>query len=262
MKKSLSIIVGLILLSPLAFAANDVTLDQSAIIKVGSYNLTLTGTFTVNSITVSASSFDVTLAPGTALKVASADRRSLTVSSASGVTTSTDCDSSNSTVTIKTDSASTATVTVTPSTTSTCSGGNGGGGSNNDSGSGPAGGGSGSNAHYNYGATPATPATPGVSPATPATPSSQALEHASATAQAVSPAFNKDLVVGNRSDDVKRLQQLLATDKSVYPEGLATGLYGPMTQKAVRAFQKKYGLPQVGRVGPATRAKLQQVFGK
>lgn len=242
------------LLSPLAFAANDVTLDQIAVIKVGSYNLKLTGTFTVNSITVGASSFDVTLAPGTALKVASADLRSFTVSSASGVTTSTGCDSANSTVTIKTDSGSTATVTVTPSTTSTCSGGTGS--SSSDSGSGAAGGGTGSIANYNYGAAPATPTVK------PATPSSQAPANASAKAQAVSPAFNKDLTPGSRSNDVKRLQQLLATDKSIYPEGTASGLYGPLTQKAVRAFQKKYGLPQVGRVGPATRAKLQQVFGK
>ncbi|MDP3999506.1 MAG: peptidoglycan-binding domain-containing protein, partial [bacterium] len=33
------------------------------------------------------------------------------------------------------------------------------------------------------------------------------------------------------------------------------------TERAVRAFQTKYGVSPVGRVGPATRAKLQEVFG-
>ncbi len=94
-----------------------------------------------------------------------------------------------------------------------------------------------------------------VSPAVPA------LNNASPIAQSVSTVFNKDLVRGQRNDDVKRLQQLLATDKSIYPEGVITGFFNLATEKAVKAFQKKNGLRQVGRVGPVTRAKLQEVFG-
>lgn len=76
----------------------------------------------------------------------------------------------------------------------------------------------------------------------------------------ISPVFTTDLYRGMKNDDVKRLQQLLASDKDIYPEGLITGTFGPLTEKAVKAFQKKYGLPQVGRVGPQTRTKLQEVF--
>ena len=80
--------------------------------------------------------------------------------------------------------------------------------------------------------------------------------------------FNQDLQAGARNDDVKRVQQLLALDKEVYPEGLATGFYGPLTQKAVLKFQLKHGVVKseaelgAGRLGPKTRAKLQEVFGQ
>lgn len=40
----------------------------------------------------------------------------------------------------------------------------------------------------------------------------------------------------------------------------ATGVYGAITTKAVKDFQKKYGLEQVGTVGPATTAKLRELY--
>lgn len=66
------------------------------------------------------------------------------------------------------------------------------------------------------------------------------------------------------SDDVKRLQQILAKDKTIYPEGLATGFFGPATERAVKAFQKKQGIvtegtPETtgyGAVGPKTAKAL------
>ena len=64
------------------------------------------------------------------------------------------------------------------------------------------------------------------------------------------------LAKGMENTQVTRLQQLLAKDKSVYPEGLVTGYFGPATERAVKAFQKKHGLEQVGYVGPRTRALL------
>lgn len=71
----------------------------------------------------------------------------------------------------------------------------------------------------------------------------------------------KDLVLGNRGDDVTLLQTILSRDKAIYPEGLVTGFFGPATLRAVKKFQEKYGVPAIGRVGPQTRAKLEEVFG-
>ena len=63
---------------------------------------------------------------------------------------------------------------------------------------------------------------------------------------------------GVTSEDVKLLQTTLAADPEVYPEGLITGFYGKLTTKAVRLFQKKHNLEQVGNVGPKTLAKLNE----
>ena len=72
--------------------------------------------------------------------------------------------------------------------------------------------------------------------------------------------LTKELSPGAKGDDVKALQEYLAKDKDIYPEGLVTGYYGPMTTAAVRRFQAKYGISQVGRVGPATLQKLQELM--
>ena len=82
--------------------------------------------------------------------------------------------------------------------------------------------------------------------------------------------FTQNLYPGQRSQQVKKLQELLATDKEIYPEGFITGYYGSLTTKAVQRFQCKYnivcfGSPQTtgwGSVGPKTRKKLNEVFGK
>ncbi len=78
--------------------------------------------------------------------------------------------------------------------------------------------------------------------------------------------FEKDLSREDRGPDVKRLQTLLAQDKSVYPEGLITGIYGEKTVLAVIRFQLKYKViaqaasAGAGKCGPKTRAKLKEVF--
>ncbi len=74
--------------------------------------------------------------------------------------------------------------------------------------------------------------------------------------------FARDLAPGQRDDEVKRLQEFFSSDKDIYPEGIATGYFGPATVRAVKRFQEKYGISPVGRVGPQTRAKLAEVFGK
>ncbi|MBI2475940.1 MAG: Ig-like domain-containing protein [Candidatus Taylorbacteria bacterium] len=81
---------------------------------------------------------------------------------------------------------------------------------------------------------------------------------ASATARLVSPVFNKDLTRGARGEDVKRLQALIAVEQ--------TGFFGPLTEKALKAFQLKHGVIKseksagAGKLGPATRAKINEVF--
>ncbi|MDP3991368.1 MAG: peptidoglycan-binding domain-containing protein [Candidatus Colwellbacteria bacterium] len=67
--------------------------------------------------------------------------------------------------------------------------------------------------------------------------------------------------------EVSQLQQFLAQDTSIYPEGLVTGYFGPLTQRAVQLWQGtqgvvSYGTPATtgyGVVGPLTRAKISGV---
>lgn len=66
--------------------------------------------------------------------------------------------------------------------------------------------------------------------------------------------------VGDKSANVTNLQLFLAADQSIYPEGLVTGYYGPLTFAAVRRFQAKYGIDIVGRVGPITLAKINSLI--
>ena len=88
----------------------------------------------------------------------------------------------------------------------------------------------------------------------------EAAAQASAVARAVSPVFNKDLARGARSADVKRVQELLGVE--------ATGYFGPLTEKALKAFQVKQGVVAsetsagAGKFGPATRAKFAEVFAE
>ncbi len=82
-----------------------------------------------------------------------------------------------------------------------------------------------------------------------------------------SPIFTTPLYKGLQSNDVRRLQILLATKPEIYPEGLITDYFGPLTEKAVQTFQLNFGVvassadPGFGYVGPKTRAKLQEIFG-
>jgi len=84
----------------------------------------------------------------------------------------------------------------------------------------------------------------------------------------VSAVFLTGLYKGLNSDDVVRLQKLLSRDKIIYPEAMVTGFFGGLTEKAVQRFQIKYGVVTsaqevgYGYVGPKTRAKILEVFGK
>lgn len=72
--------------------------------------------------------------------------------------------------------------------------------------------------------------------------------------------LEKHLRVGMRGEDVKLLQEFLSTDPEIYPEGLITGYFGSLTEAAVKRFQKKMGVEQVGLVGPKTFFKINQLL--
>ncbi|MDO8603872.1 MAG: fibronectin type III domain-containing protein [bacterium] len=71
-----------------------------------------------------------------------------------------------------------------------------------------------------------------------------------------------------RSLMVEALQKTLAAHKEIYPEGLATGYYGPLTENAVKRFQKangiiNYGTPATtgyGKAGPKTIKKINELY--
>jgi len=85
--------------------------------------------------------------------------------------------------------------------------------------------------------------------------------------------FTSGLAVGDDNADVMRLQQLLNSNSEtrvaasgVGSAGNETTYFGSLTEQAVQKFQVKYGVagpgePGYGYVGPATRAKLLEVFG-
>jgi len=70
----------------------------------------------------------------------------------------------------------------------------------------------------------------------------------------------KQLRRGMTGDDVKLLQEFLATDPDVYPEGLITGYFGPLTERAVKKLQKRMCLDQVGNVGPKTMWRINELL--
>jgi len=77
-------------------------------------------------------------------------------------------------------------------------------------------------------------------------------------------AITSQLDIGDRSSEVTELQTYLATNASVYPEGLVTGYFGQLTKAAVERFQTAQGIVSqgtptttgYGRVGPLTQADI------
>mgnify|MGYP000635407757 CR=1 FL=1 len=85
--------------------------------------------------------------------------------------------------------------------------------------------------------------------------------------------LERNLYYGLMNDpEVRCLQEFLKSQgPEIYPEGLVTGYFGPLTLSAVKRFQQKYwkeilapwGLTQnqpTGFVGPTTRAKINQLL--
>ena len=74
------------------------------------------------------------------------------------------------------------------------------------------------------------------------------------------------LAFGIRNNNVKKLQEALKADSSIYPEGLVTGYFGFLTEAAIKRFQVKYNIAKsgnrgYGKFGPLTIAKMNEVLG-
>lgn len=73
--------------------------------------------------------------------------------------------------------------------------------------------------------------------------------------------FLHNLGAGMKSPEVAKLQECLAyLGLFNYPQ--FTGYFGGITLKGVKAFQILHGIPATGFVGPMTRNKLNEIFGK
>lgn len=253
MKAYLKVYLLMFAMAALPSAALAVNFDDSITLTLPASgdSYTIDGGSVVDSLTVNSDGISFDFVGGQHLNLRSADKRKFVNS----INTAWECNSTESFINLKRDITSTTsqTVTVTPAGTCTSSGGGGGGGA-----SGGGGGGGGSAASY----APTVPAQAGIAATVPVATPASSVAKPSAVAQAVSPVFNKDLVLGGKSNDVSKLQAFLAGDKALYPEGIISGYFGQLTKAAVIRFQKKHGLPQVGRVGPMTRKKLAEVFGK
>ncbi len=85
------------------------------------------------------------------------------------------------------------------------------------------------------------------------------------------PEITEDLRYGDHGDEVRLLQKWLSQDPNVYPEGIISGWFGPLTQRAVINFQNKYreeildpsGLNEgTGVVDALTKKKLNELYGR
>jgi PKD repeat protein len=87
---------------------------------------------------------------------------------------------------------------------------------------------------------------------------------ATTVSNAACPNIGRVLKLGSTGDDVTRLQQFLAGDSSVYPQGTVSGYYGALTQAAVQRWQVKFNIVSSGTaattgygvVGPRTAAAI------
>lgn len=73
--------------------------------------------------------------------------------------------------------------------------------------------------------------------------------------------LDRQLEQGMSGNDVSTLQTFLAADPTLYPRGLVTGYFGPLTVSAVSNFQSRNGISTVGRVGPITLAAFNSQMG-
>ncbi len=267
MKRFLGVLIGILWLTPLAYAAFDdvqLTAGSTLNITVGGNQLNFTvAAGKVQTLTVTNTQILAVLSAGSLIDITSPDKQTFTYTTGAAVANFT-CSDSSSVLNVSLNAGADQTITVTP-TGGTCINSNsqppaGGGAPVDvnppapapDTSSGSSSGGSSAPASTPAPASNTPAATLPAQALTTVVPATVVAQPAPA-AQMVSPVFNANLTPGASNSDIKRLQQLLGVQ--------STGYFGALTKKAVMDFQKKYGLPQVGTVGPMTRAKLKEIFG-
>lgn len=68
-----------------------------------------------------------------------------------------------------------------------------------------------------------------------------------------------DLKFGDKGEEVQHLQEHLANDPEIYPEGLVTGYFGSLTDLAVKRLQKINNLEETGFVDSVLRQVLENL---
>ena len=262
-------LVGL-LIAPISVLAVDLTEDISLILPSTGEAYILNSASTFDSLEISNGSLSFSLSAGQSVRLSSSLKRPLT----NNQSMSTNCLTDRSEVYRNLASGSAAeTFTVTPGT-GTCDGSDTTPPGSGSPSIGGGGGGGGSSAPSIPSQTPASPSGASVAQKTLieqlqsqiAVLMAQiaALKGVPSLPQQASPVAGiaRTLAFGTKGSDVTLLQAFLAEDQSVYPEGKITGYFGRLTSAAVKRFQKKHGIDQVGIVGPKTRAKLNALMAQ
>ncbi|MEK7502914.1 MAG: peptidoglycan-binding protein, partial [Patescibacteria group bacterium] len=60
------------------------------------------------------------------------------------------------------------------------------------------------------------------------------------------PTFTRTLFRGSSGEEVRKLQEFLKKDKEIYPDGLVTGFFGPLTEIALKKWQQKHNIEAIG----------------
>src|SRR3989344_623104 len=243
-------------------AAYAVSVAQDITLKTTNNNdITMLANSEFDSMTVGASSFTFTLSGSQTVTLRDSDAQILKTN-VDGVQGS--CDGGTSSVTLQASKASSFQISIEGFA---CSSGGGGGGGGSTS----------STQTTTTTTTTTTIAAPATSAPTTQTTPSPYLEGAPAPVAPLSggmvvsapvlmptAAFpgvlqiTQRLSIGSTGEDVRALQEALASMPDVYPEGTVSGYFGDLTKAAVAKFQMKYGIVSsssdagYGSVGPMT----------
>lgn len=74
--------------------------------------------------------------------------------------------------------------------------------------------------------------------------------------------ITKELYKGVSGNEVKEVQKFLKQFSEIYPEGLVTGYYGPLTEKAVKKFQEREGLEPTGKIDATTKKSINEYLSE